>query len=78
MEDASGFMAIPTAVVRVAFLLTPTPPLLPNPFYRFPDVVDKTLNLALTGFVISGCLLTLSGLAAQFLTQASLLPDLAA
>lgn len=58
-------MATPTAVVGVAFFLTPTPPFLRSPPCLSLDAVDKTLNLALTCFVTSGCLLPLSGLAAQ-------------
>lgn len=65
MEDASGFTATPTAVVKVAFL-TPTPLFLPRPPCFFPEAVDQTLNLALTCFVTSGCLLPLPGFAAQF------------
>lgn len=76
MEGAAGFMATPTAAVRVAFFLTSRPLFLPSLSCLFPDAVDKTLNLALTYFVTSGCLLPhrFLGLQLSFLTQASLLP----
>jgi len=47
VEDVSGSMGTPTAVVRVVFLLTPTPSFLPSPPCLFLDDGDKTLNLAL-------------------------------
>ena len=66
VEDVSGSMGTPTAVVRVVFLLTPTPSFLPSPPCLFLDDADKTLNLALCCFVTSGCLWPVSGLAAPF------------
>ena len=66
VEDVSGSMGTPTAVVRVVFLLTPTPSFLPSPPCLFLDDGDKTLNLALCCFVTSGRLWPVSGLAAPF------------
>lgn len=54
-------MVTPTAMVRVAFFFAPIPPFLPNLSCLFQDAMVRTLNLALTGFVSSGCLLPLSG-----------------
>lgn len=45
MEDYSGFVATPTAVVKAFFLILTTP-FPPSPLRFFPDAVDKTLNLA--------------------------------